>query len=274
VTFRICLLTAFTPSYRDEFVIARPHFEHYARRHNYDFRAIENEVAPRHGAWIKIAAIRETLNEPFDFILWVDTDALIVRKDIDVRSAIRPNIDLHLVWHDLIPAIHGDPAHYNAGVMLIRVSDWSRAFFDRVWEDPLDHKWFDQSVILHLLGYDDLLGIGPDRPNQEARAHVARLDIAWNSIPGVAVSDDPIVHHYAGLPKSVRVPLLKSDAMMIDHRAKLTAGERREFMSHICSQRISRLKDIYKPRLLRKITRPLRDVAGYMRRLVQISKIF
>ncbi len=172
---RICLLTAFTPGYRDEFAVTRTHLEDYARRHNYEFRAIETEVAPRHGYWAKIEAIRETLKAPFDFILWVDTDALIVRKDIDVRSAIRPNIDVHLVWHDLVPEIHGDPAHYNAGVMLVRVSDWSRAFFDRVWETPLNHRWADQATILHLLGYDELIGIGPDRPNEEDRAHVARL---------------------------------------------------------------------------------------------------
>ena len=212
--------------------------EDYARRHNYEFRVIERDEVARTGHWLKIEAIRETLDAPFDFILWVDTAALIGRKYIDGRSAIKPVGEINLVWHDLVPEIDGDPAHFNAGVMLIRVSDWSRTFFTQVWKTgDLQHKWSDQATILHLLGYDDILGIGPARPRLANRKHIAKLDIAWNSIVGVAVGDDPIIHHYAGAPRSSRSRLLAIDGMTIDYRARATPGVRREFLNLFASQR-------------------------------------
>lgn len=60
------------------------------------------------------------------------------------------------------------------------------------------------------------LGFGPDLADVADRAHVGRLDPAWNSIPGVAVSDDPVIHHFAGLPHATRLKLLRSNAAILE----------------------------------------------------------
>jgi hypothetical protein len=161
----------------------------------------------------------------------MDIDAVVLRNDVDIRSAVVDAADLHMAWHgpDTSEIMAADfVPHFNSGVMLIRVTDWSRAFFERVWDiGQLEHPWFDQATILHALGYDDCLGLGPNRPDEPNRSHLARLDTAWNSIPGLATAPDPIVHHYAGISNpSTRLKMVEADALTASMRERLDADVR------------------------------------------------
>jgi hypothetical protein len=136
-----------------------------------------------------------------------------------------------MVWHgpDTAEIMAADfVPHFNSGVMLIRASDWSRAFFERVWQiGQMPHAWFDQATILHVLGYDGCLGLGPNRPDEPNRSHLARLDTIWNSIPGLATAPDPIVHHYAGISNpSTRLKMVEADALTASMRERLDADVR------------------------------------------------
>ena len=87
--------------------------------------------------WLKIEVIRAALDDNYDFVLWMDVDAVVLRNDVDIRSAAVDAADLHMAWHgpDTSEIMAADfVPHFNSGVMLIRVTDWSRAFFERVWE--------------------------------------------------------------------------------------------------------------------------------------------
>ena len=105
------------------------------------------------------------------------------------------------------------PPHFNAGVYLIRTSEWSAEFFARIlaMHATNDHPWQEQAALHKLLGYNAALGTGPDIPNERDRAHVARLDPVWNSIPGVAMAADPAIHHFAGLKGENRLGLIKAN---------------------------------------------------------------
>ena len=231
----ICLLTAYASNYSAFAALSIPHMKAYAACHEYDFRAIQTDDCDRAGGWIKIDSIRSALSADYEFVFWMDVDALVVRKDIDIRTAVRPGADIHMTWHGRGPPQFGDPAHFNAGIMLIRCSQWSRRFFRRVWDaGPLPHKWNDQAAILHLLGYDDILHLGPSRPREPGRKCIATLDAAWNSIIGIEVADDPIIHHYAGIADyQVRLGLMKVDEATIERRAKGSAEFRRAFLRQL-----------------------------------------
>ncbi len=77
--------------------------------------------------------------------------------------------------------------------------------------EKINHPWQEQAAFLKLLGYNEALGDGPDVANERDRAHVARLDPVWNSIPGLAMAPDPIIHHFSGLEGKVRLELIKAD---------------------------------------------------------------
>jgi hypothetical protein len=203
----------------------------FAATHGYEQRFIHGDNWKRPRGWLKIEAIRAALEDGFDFILWMDVDAIVLRNDVDVRTAAVDGADLHMAWHgpntseimatDFVP-------HFNSGIMLIRATDWSRAFFKQVWEiGQLRHPWFDQATILHALGFDECLGLGPDRPGEPNRSRLARLDTAWNSIPGLATVPDPIIHHYAGISNpSTRLKMVAADALTASMRERLNADLR------------------------------------------------
>jgi hypothetical protein len=212
----VCLLTAYNAGFRSIAEVTVPRMRALADSHDYHFRAIKRDDCSRRGGWIKIEPICAALAENFDFVFWIDTDALILRHDIDVRTAAVEGADLHMTWHGADTSrLDGPPfsPHYNSGVVLIRANDWSRDFFTRVWNvGQLLHIWADQAAIYHLLGYDALLSLGVDRPDEPSRSHIAKLDTAWNAIPGVGMAADPIIHHYAGGPRKICLELLKVDA--------------------------------------------------------------
>ena len=235
---RICLLTAYTSSFAPLAGLTVPRLQALADRHGYCMRAIKRDDCERGRAWIKVEPIRAALSDDFDAILWIDVDALVVRFEKDIRRELRDDASLHMAWHSSgTVRIDGDPfiPHFNCGVMLISVGDWSRGFFARLWDvGQLDHAWSDQATVHHLLGYDNVLGIGPERPAEPNRTHVARLDPAWNSIPGVAMAADPIVHHYAGIPNmAVRLRLVEADMGMLPSRDDVSANVRQALSTQI-----------------------------------------
>jgi hypothetical protein len=204
----VCVLTAYDDRFAGIGAISVPSMRRLADAHGYALRVVERNDCTRRGGWLKIEPIVAALSGAFDFVLWLDADTYVVRTSIDIRNVTHPDIDLHMVWH---APQHGDRSHFNTGVMLIRASDWSRAFFERVWEfGPLAHKWNDQATIHHLLGLDGVLQIGADRADVINRSPVASLSVSWNAIPGVCAVDDPIVWHCAGMEMGARLDLMRS----------------------------------------------------------------
>jgi hypothetical protein len=234
----VCLLTAYDSTQQPLAAFTIPSMHAFAQAHGYAVRAVSREDWQRPRGWIKIEAIRAALENDFDFVFWIDVDSIILRCDIDVRTAAADDACLHMVWHgpdtSKIEASNFVP-HFNSGVMLIRVNDWSRDFFRRVWEvGQLPHHWFDQATILHLLGYDECLGLGPNRPDEPDRTRLARLDTAWNSAPGVATAPNAIIHHYAGISSpSTRLRLVETDARTALLRERASTQLRQAFADQL-----------------------------------------
>jgi hypothetical protein len=227
-------LTAYNSTLQPLAAFTVPRMHAFAAAHGYQVRVVFKDQWQRGDTWIKIEAIRAVLEDNFDFIFWVDIDALIVRRDVDVRTAAVDGADLHMVLHgpktSLLQGVDFEP-QYNCGIMLIRVTSWSRDFFKRVWDvGQLAHPWGDQATILHLLGYDNILELGPERPEEPDRSRVARLDSAWNAVLGVAMAPDPIIHHHAGVSNlATRFRLMEVDARTVGLREAASLELRQAF---------------------------------------------
>jgi mannose-6-phosphate isomerase-like protein (cupin superfamily) len=236
----VCILTAYNSALRPVAALTVPRMHAFAQAHGYEVCVIERDDWERPRGWIKAEAIRGALDSNFDFLFWIDIDAVIVRRDIDVRTVEVDCANLHMVWHgpDTSTVQFDFTPHFNTGVMLIRANDWSRDFFKRTWEvGQLPHGWSDQATIHHLLGYDNCLALGPDRPDEPNRSHVARLDIVWNSIPGFAIAPDPIINHYAGLHFGTRLRLVEVDARTAPLREAASPELRQAFSWQLASWR-------------------------------------
>ncbi|BFZ65428.1 hypothetical protein YB2330_006594 [Saitoella coloradoensis] len=127
----------------------------YALRHNYDFLPL---LAHHPGlpelkgqVWAKMLMLRDAFDRKdkyglpkWDWVLWIDFDTLVTNISVSVEGVIaqelalaeregreRDGVDM-LVGRDCNPL--------NAGVFLMRNSEWSREFVTRVWERGMSGK--------------------------------------------------------------------------------------------------------------------------------------
>ena len=161
------VFTAFTSDYELGH-LTLPYNRQYADRHGYDFVA---RIRPpfdwslpgeRHPSWDKVAILLELLDEHLDspqhgksatHILWVDADAVVIHQELSIDDlwADLPNSCELLLGEDVAPA-----CLLNAGVFIVRVSEWSRQLWREVWGCQAAvrfHKrlYWEQSVLISVL---------------------------------------------------------------------------------------------------------------------------
>ena len=140
--------------------IARCNHERYASTFGYTY------VAPRwdsddwhaahmllHGTRFKTFSVLRNLKS-YDFVLWIDSDALFLRFDIPIEHWISKQGDADIFVAADIP---GFP--FPAGVMLIRNSRWSSDFFARagrgIVQRPVRQASQDQPIFFDMLARDE-----------------------------------------------------------------------------------------------------------------------
>jgi hypothetical protein len=149
----ICLTTYFDENYAEMGSICLKSMERYAKKFNIKIELMNNFKSDRPPAWNKIKIVRKLLNK-YDFVLWIDSDALFVRFDEDIRREIESGKDFYLVKHHL-----KSREAPNTGLFLIRNTAWSRSFLDKVWnsEKYIYHNFWENAAVIDLLGYNDAL---------------------------------------------------------------------------------------------------------------------
>jgi hypothetical protein len=226
---RLCLATAYTSNFAVLGDMATATLGFYADAHCCAVHvnpSVHDFARPT--SWYKLQLIQQLFAEGYDWVLWVDADALFMRFEIDVRGVIEAEKHLYIVSHD-IPHQQADQPVPNCGVLLIRNCQWSQDLLSDIWNSTqyIQHAWWENAALLHLLGFYGLLGEGENRPNADMLRHVAFIDTAWNSIPGVCSAPNPIIHHYAGMAHEQRLAGMSRDFMM-----SLQAAENAGLLSH------------------------------------------
>jgi hypothetical protein len=232
-TPRGAVCAAATGRYIELLAIAAPTLDAYASRWGLDLvLSTERDLAQgRPASWARVPLVRELLQR-YPWVLWVDSDALVVDPDVDVLAEAREGKDLYLVEHD-----HEHPHHpgilqrsLNAAVLLARAGPWMDSFLAEVWdsEDLIDHAWWENSAIMRLLGYSyELPNIGPAHES-ERRERLQVLDLRWNSVPHLPglVSPSPVIsHHGGGLTFQQRRARMLEDADALRRGDPLPARE-------------------------------------------------
>ncbi|HEX6476337.1 MAG TPA: hypothetical protein VF005_03620 [Acidimicrobiales bacterium] len=185
--------------------VTRPALERYADRHGYEVRVVESRWVPaRPVSWDKVALLH-SLVARYRVVFWVDADAVVMDDAPDVRQEVDRVRFLHLVEH----RVDGE-RRPNAGVMVLRGGRLASRFLERVWDQHqfVQHPWWENAAIAHLLGYRVWPTMRPARPSAW-RPLVGFLDRSWNSIPGDP-SPRPHVVHFPGIPVHERLAALGS----------------------------------------------------------------
>lgn len=146
---KICIITSFTDHIRwddygkcDYGQLSSENHSEYSYKHNYTFikEIVNNDDYPEwHPTWIKINVVRKYL-PLFDYVVWIDADAVFYNQDISIESFLQDDIDL------VIPKLEFDRVgqqmwtHTTTGFMIWKNSEWSKKTLDYLWENPQGYK--------------------------------------------------------------------------------------------------------------------------------------
>jgi hypothetical protein len=170
----------------------------YAIRWKWDVVAsCEPELAlGRPASWAKVQLVLD-LMRMYEWVWLIDADALIVDLYQDVFEGIDPNRGP--IWLAGHPQGR-EPDHVveNAGVMLVRATPDAEQFLNDVWAatDFIDHNWWENAAILHLIGRD----LEPPYSRDQETTHatlVAELPLRWNAVPRYIECAGAALHHHS-----------------------------------------------------------------------------
>jgi hypothetical protein len=185
-------------------------FRHFGERHGYDVVVGgEQPIADRAPAWNKVRLLRNLL-EDYDYVLWVDADAIILDDSVDPVSLLGEDDYQALVryrWNDEECAC--------TGVWLLRSGDRAKEFLDAVWTSGDGylrvHPW-EQAAAMRLLGYS----VDPDRfvAATEWTKGCLWLASEWDTIPAFTPQRRLVpckIRHYARETNGVRRRQMQTD---------------------------------------------------------------
>jgi hypothetical protein len=161
----ICIITSYTNQIRwdnygkcDYGDFASLNHHEYANKHGYSYvkKIVNNDdYLNWHPTWIKIDVLRTYL-PIFDYVVWIDADAVFRNQEVRIEDFIEDGIDL------ILPKLEIDRVSGNVwtstttGFMIWRNSEWSRKTLDLLWNEPNQFRFefFHEQTRL-----DEILGV-------------------------------------------------------------------------------------------------------------------
>ena len=115
-------------SYEPMMELTKERNEAYCKKHNFDYWHIVGTEGLKAGdiyagCWTKIELIQRALEKGYEYIVWLDPDALIKDMDTDLRDGCINGIGA--CWHR-IPQLN----HWNVGVLYVKNTPEVKAFID------------------------------------------------------------------------------------------------------------------------------------------------
>ena len=214
-TPRICLATHFNERYSRIGNLCLSSLKRYGAQYGYDVVTILEICSGRPLSWDKIPVILALFARGYDFVMWVDADAAILRCDEDIAAIIQPDKDLYIHSFHFPQGGEG----FNCGVFLIRNNEWSKNMLARLWEmrEYVFHPWWENAALFDIL---KTAGVLPPHPSwvpplmprayekypSEDIAHIGELPQKWNycELLDTGRESEPILRHYAALPLWIR----------------------------------------------------------------------
>lgn len=143
--------------------------ESYCKKHNFDFIKESYEVTNWYPSYERLNLIKKYLDK-YDYIMWIDSDACFINFEKKLTELIIDDKDFYIGGNiygfdmdgnKIKPIINNLPAGINAGVFIIKNSEWSKKFLD-LWIHQcinyLDCVHREQGILQKLL-CDNILDI-------------------------------------------------------------------------------------------------------------------
>jgi hypothetical protein len=115
----------------------------YTNKHGYSYikKIVNNDdYQDWHPTWIKIDVLKTYL-PIFDYLVWIDADAVFYNQEIKIEDFIEDDIDL------VIPKLELDRVSGNVwtntttGFMIWKNSEWSKNVLNELWNNPKEYRF-------------------------------------------------------------------------------------------------------------------------------------
>jgi hypothetical protein len=140
-----CILTSYTDKIRwgdygkcDYGDLSSTNHLEYANKHGYSYLkqiVKDSDYLDWHPTWIKIDILIKTL-PLFDYVVWIDADAVFVNKDITIEDFIQDDIDLILPKMEMDRSTGNVWTNTTTGFMIWKNSGWSLDLLNSLWNNP------------------------------------------------------------------------------------------------------------------------------------------
>ena len=122
----------------------------YATRHRYVLRVFARIDHERPAPWSKVLALKSTIKSgQFDWLLWMDSDALITNFETHLDEFLPNEEEVDIV-------VSRDCTGLNTGVFLLRCSQSSLRLLEEVYSgfhvtnETINHVWWEQKSFMDL----------------------------------------------------------------------------------------------------------------------------
>ena len=187
--------------------LTRKRNEDYCKRWAFDYQVhletVVPEFDPKLGSWEKIELIRRAL-ETYEFVVWLDADAMIYDVDTDLRKACE---GVGACWHR-IPQLH----HWNVGAMYFKNAPEVKDFINE-WLSKYPGArdgWNEQGEFNRLAMKSKLVKTLSDR---------------WNATLSVNMVPDAVVLGFHGCGSAKERHALMEQALKISDQKASGLGQ-------------------------------------------------
>jgi hypothetical protein len=168
---KICILTSYTDYIRwdnygkcDYGDFSSLNHHEYSNKHGYSYikEIVKNEdYIDWHPTWIKIDILKKYL-PLYDYVVWVDSDAVFVNQDISIGNLIGDGIDLVIPKLELDRVSGNMWTHTTTGFMIWKNSDWSNNVLNLLWDEPKQFRFefFHEQSRLDEILYENFKFVG------------------------------------------------------------------------------------------------------------------
>ena len=185
----------------------------YCEKHGFDYVYLVGCLSEKYanvyqGGWVKVELIRTALAKGYEYVIWLDPDALIYDMETDLRDACPKGIGS--CWMR-IPQLN----HWNVGVLYMRntpevrkfIGDWLESF-------PGERDWMEQGEFNKLALKGRVVETISDR---------------WNATINYSMVPDAVVLGYHGNGDAPqRFSMMRDTLISLSKKAEADAGLQRE----------------------------------------------
>ena len=137
----------------------------YCNSHGFDFWCNFGNPCPDriNGAWDKVFYLKNAADMHYEYIVWLDSDAVINDFEVDLRDALK-DCEIGAVCHDPAKskylADRNIKKHNNVGCLYFKNTPLVKEFINEWWNAyPGEEGWFEQGTFNKMIESDKYKGL-------------------------------------------------------------------------------------------------------------------